>query len=171
MSIPGGGKARLGGPDRSQGWVEIRREERGAFVAEPAVRPPVVVPAAVVLDDYAGFAERPKLLLVEALVPEPAVEGFDEAVLPGAAGLYIDRLDVIIGQPALEFLGDKLRAVVRADELGRSVELDRLLHQIDDIARLQSPIRAEHMALPRVLVEDRQHPDRSAPDQIGRAHV
>jgi hypothetical protein len=49
------------------------------------------------------------------------VEGFDEAVLPGAAGLDVDGLDLVVGSPALELLGDKFRSVVGADELWRAV--------------------------------------------------
>ena len=74
------------------------------------------------------------MLAVEALVAEAAVEGFHEAVLPWAARLDVEGLYLVCCQPALEFLGDKLRAVVGADVVGRSVLGDGALHQVDDIA-------------------------------------
>jgi hypothetical protein len=45
------------------------------------------------------------------------MDGFDEAVLQGNARLDVEGLDLVPGRPALEFVGDKLRAVVRADVL------------------------------------------------------
>ncbi len=50
--------------------------------------------------------ERPELLLVEALVPEAGVEAFHEAVLPGTARVDVDGLDVVVGQPAVDLVGD-----------------------------------------------------------------
>jgi hypothetical protein len=74
--------------------------------------PLLVIFVAVILDDDSCLREGPKLLTVEALVAEASVEGFHEAVLPGAAGLDVDGPDLVVRQPPLEFLGDKLRAVV-----------------------------------------------------------
>jgi len=53
------------------------------------------------------------------------VEGFHEAILPRTGRLDVDRLDLLFGEPPLEVLGDKLRAVVGADELLGSVLRDR----------------------------------------------
>ena len=77
----------------------------------------VVFPAEV-FDDDPRFRERPQLLAVEAFVAEARAKRFDEAVLPRAGGRDVDCFDVLVGQPALEFLGDELRPVVGADELG-----------------------------------------------------
>jgi hypothetical protein len=54
-------------------------------------------------------------------VAEAPVEKLHEAILPGAASLDVDRLDLLVGEPALGLFGDKLRAVVGADLLGRPV--------------------------------------------------
>ena len=97
MSIPGVGKARLGGPDRSQGWREIRRKARGCLVPEFTVRPLLVIFNAEVLDDDPGFGEGPELLPVEAFIAEAPVERFDKPILPWAAGLDVDGLDVVGG--------------------------------------------------------------------------
>ena len=50
------------------------------------MRPEGVVFPAVVLDDHAGFGERPELLPVKAFIAEASVEALHIAVLPRAAG-------------------------------------------------------------------------------------
>ena len=74
-----------------------------------------VVFEAEVFDHDADLGQRPKLLAVEAFVAEAGVERLDKAVLPRARRSDVDGLDVLRSQPALEFLGDELRAVVGAD--------------------------------------------------------
>ena len=74
-----------------------------------------VVFEAEVFDHDAGLGQGPKPLAVEAFVAEAGVERFDKAVLPRARRRDGEGLDVLRGQPALEFLGDELRAVVGAD--------------------------------------------------------
>ena len=49
------------------------------------------------------------------------MEPLGEAVLPRTGRLHVDRLDLLLGQPSLERLDDKLRTVVRADELRHTV--------------------------------------------------
>ena len=53
---------------------------------------------------------------------------------PFTARLNVDGFDLVVGQPTLEFLGDELRAIVRADGLRRPVLGDGALHEIDDVA-------------------------------------
>ncbi len=71
------------------------------------------------------FEEVGEQLAVEAFIAEAAVEAFVDSVLPGTAGLDEAGLDARLLQPFLEELGDKLRAVVAAQVLGRPVELDQ----------------------------------------------
>jgi hypothetical protein len=94
------------------------REAFWALVSQLAVRPVIVVLAPVVLNDDAGFGQGPELLPLEALVAQASTETLDEAVLPRTAGLDIDRLDLIGGQPLLDFLGDKLGAIVTSQLSG-----------------------------------------------------
>ena len=94
----------------------------------------------VIFDDNAGLGQGPELLAVEALVAEAAVEGFYEAVLPWAARLDVEGLYLVCCQPALEFLdSDKLRAVVGADVVGRSV-----LSRIGSNPATQDRIKTSH---------------------------
>ena len=60
----------------------------------------------------------------------------------GARRLDVDGLVLICGQPALEFVGDELRAVVVPDGLGDSV-------QDDGVGGLKGSVRSQGVTLPR----------------------
>ena len=126
------------------------------------MRPLLVVSVSVVFDHDAGLGQGPELLAVEALIPEAPVEGFHETILPGAPRLDVDGLDLVLGQPVLDLFSDKLRAIVGANVLRDAVLGDGALHKVDDVAGLEGPVRPEHMALPGVLIEDREHPQGAA---------
>ena len=87
-----------------------------------------VVVLTEVFDHDPGLGEGPELLAVEAFIAEAGVERFDEAVLPRACRGDVEGLDFLLCEPALEFLGDELRSVVGADELGRAVQCDGCLN-------------------------------------------
>jgi hypothetical protein len=53
------------------------------------MRSEVVVFAAPVFDEEASFSEGSEPVLVEAIIPESAVEAFDESILHGFAGLDV----------------------------------------------------------------------------------
>jgi len=74
------------------------------------------------------------LLAVQAFVAEATVEAFDEPAFPWARRGDVDRSDVLLGQPLLEILRDKLRAFVGADELRRKASYGQLLPE--DLAAL-----------------------------------
>ena len=81
-------------------------------------------------NDDARFAEGVYEFPVQALGPEPAVEAFHIAVLPGTSRVDVEGLDFVSGQALLDGLGDELGAVVGADVLGRPIALNGLLEQI-----------------------------------------
>ncbi len=87
-----------------------------------------VVVLTEVFDHDPGLGEGPKLLAVEAFVADAGVERFDKAVLPRACRGDVEGLDFLLCEPALELLGDKLRAVVGSDELRRPVLRNGLFH-------------------------------------------
>ena len=126
----------------------LRRE-----IAERAVGPLGVVVLTEVFDHDPGLGEGPELLAVEAFIAEAGVERFDEAVLPRACRGDVEGLDFLLCEPALEFLGDELRSVVGADELGRAVQCDGCLNQLDDLARTDLA-RGE---MPPATQKDRDH--------------
>jgi len=49
------------------------------------------------------------------------VKRLDETVLPGAAPIDIDRLDVFVGQPLLHLMSNELTAIVTMDLAGSSL--------------------------------------------------
>jgi len=126
------------------------------------MRPEGVVFPAVVLDDHAGFGERPELLTVEAFVTEASVEALHIAVLPRAAGFDVDRLDPVLGEPLLHRLGDELAPVVASQEGWCSMLLDRPTHPLQNITALEGSICSKHMAFAGVFIKDREHPQGSS---------
>jgi len=104
-----------------------------------------------------GLGEGPKLLAVKAFVAEAVVERFDEAVLPRARRGDLDGLNILLCETALEFLGDELRFVVGADELGSAVQRDGCLNQLYDVARTDLALRPQHMHLLSLLIKHGEH--------------
>ena len=76
------------------------------------MRPDGVVMPTPSLDQHLSFLERVEDLAVEQLVSELAIEGLIEAVLPRAAGLDKEGLDLDPGKPGSNDLGRELRAIV-----------------------------------------------------------
>ena len=116
-----------------------------------------VVVQAEVFDDDARLCEGPKLFAVEAFVTKATVETFHEAVLPRTGWSNVDGLDVLVRQPALEIMRDKLGAVVRADVLRGAMAGDGGLNQCNDIGRADAPFRAQDVNLLGVLVQHGGH--------------
>src|SRR5665647_2124766 len=95
-------------PDRSWGWTTPRRKNCRAFVAQPAVRPHLIVFLTVVAHHDPRFRQRPQLFPVQALIPETALKAFHKPVLPRAARLNVDRFDPIRFQPPLHLNSEPL---------------------------------------------------------------
>jgi len=113
----------------------------------------IVVLVSPVREDHAGLAERIYQLAVQALLPEAAVEAFRVSVLPRAAGIYIQRLYMVLREPLLDSPGDELRTVVRANILWRPMLAYRVAQSRQDIRRLDGAVRVDAAAFPRVLVD------------------
>ena len=56
-------------------------------------------------NDSSGLIYRSKPLPVEDFSSECAIEAFVVTVFPGAARIYLDRLDTNLGEPSLECPG------------------------------------------------------------------
>ena len=108
--------------------------------------PLMVIEAAVVFDDDTGFSQCPEGFSIEAFISETAVEALDEAILPRAAGIYIECLDLVGREPALYFMRNELGAVVAAQELWRSVLANRFGQPLQYVLGFQRASRA-HAAL------------------------
>lgn len=83
-----------------------------ALVAQFAVWAVLVVVLPEVFDHYSGLGKRPALLAIETLIAEAGMEALDKVVLPGTTRLDADRADALLGEPALDDMGDRLRAMV-----------------------------------------------------------
>jgi hypothetical protein len=95
---------------------QILRKFIGRFIAQTTMRSFSIVKASIVFDDDdAGFGDGKEDFLVKALVSKAAMETFNESVLPGTARLNIQRLDVGSMTPILNDVGDKFRAIIRAN--------------------------------------------------------
>jgi hypothetical protein len=65
--------------------------------------------------DRPGIAEAVEDLQSQALVTEATVKALGVAVLPGAAGLNVERRDADVAEPSTKLVGSELRSVVAAD--------------------------------------------------------
>jgi len=81
-------------------------------MAQPAVRPHLIVFLPIVAHDYACFRERPQLFPIQAFIPEPPMKAFHKPVLPRTTWLNVDRFNSIGLQPLLHDLGNELQTVV-----------------------------------------------------------
>ena len=89
-----------------------------------------VIKASIVFNDDAGFGDRKEDFLVQALVSKAAMETFNKSVLPGTARLNIQRMDLGGKTPILNDMGDKFRAIVRANKRRRPLEIGQALQGI-----------------------------------------
>ena len=153
------------GARRATGGQSFLAGLGGGAIADPAVGPFLVVVAAVILGQDAGFGDAEHEFPVKALIAQAAVEAFDVPVLPGAAWFDIERLDPAPGQPVAQDAGDELRAVVAADVLGRTPFGHQSFHHFDQIVGRELARHMQREAFPTVLVEEGQ--DAQPPAVVG----
>ena len=118
----------------------------------------MVVLVAPVFDDDPGLGQRPELFPVQALFPESGVEAFDVTVLPGAPGINVEGLDSLAGQPLPKMVLNKLGSIIAADVLRSSMLVDQAGHDLPDLPGVDLTVDMDAPALPRVLVQNGQHP-------------
>src|SRR5208283_5937403 len=81
-------------------------------VSQRRMRPYRVVMHSPLLDHHLGLLQRVEDLSVQALIPELAVEAFTVPVLPGTAGLDVQRLRAHGRQPLPQSFRNKLGPIV-----------------------------------------------------------
>lgn len=84
------------------------------------------------LDVNPRVLEREEVVLVQALIPEPAVEAFDVGVLDRFPWLDEVQLDAVIRRPRIERDAPKLAAVVERQSRRPATRTDRRLKCSDD---------------------------------------
>jgi len=87
------------------------------------MRPDVVVIVTPITKHHPPFTQGVDHFPIQTLGPEPAIEALGITVLPGATRINVDRADIVVLKPLLDDPGNKLRAVVTADELWGSMLL------------------------------------------------
>ena len=76
----------------------------------------LVVQAPIVLHDDASFGDGKEDFWRKTFVSKTAMKTFDDAILPRAAWLDIQRLHLGGSAPVLNEPGDKFRAIIRANK-------------------------------------------------------
>jgi hypothetical protein len=85
-----------------------------ANCADAAYRPPG-------FQDDSGLKKGTEEFPVQALVTQLVVEAFNVSVLPWGTRGDLDRLDLLLGQPVHDGIGDKLWPIVASEMLRSSV--------------------------------------------------
>ena len=92
----------------------------------------------------------------QALVAELAVEALVQSILPRLAGIYRDGLDVGAGELTQDRPRYELRAVVRTQVPGRTINADQPGQHLDHAAGADTAGDVDREALPGVLVDHGQ---------------
>src|SRR5580700_6624173 len=104
-------------------------------------------------------------VLVQALVAELAVEGFDVGVLVGLAGADEGQLDVALIRPGIEDLAFELRAMINGDGSGQASRVGQPLEHRFDSGAGDRGVDFESHTLARTVIDDRKTPQ---PSTIGQ---
>src|SRR5579872_6906993 len=120
------------------------------------MRPNLVVVTSVLLDDDLGIDSVPEPLHAQALVAELAVERLVGSVLPRFSRINVRGIDVGLSQPLQHGTGDELRAVVRAQVLGASMDADQFAQHLDDPAGTDASGHVDRQTLASELIDHGQ---------------
>ena len=115
-----------------------------------------IVQPSPLLDEDDSLGQCVEDLSVQELVSELAVEALVVAVLPRTSGLDVERLNTESGQPSPHELGRGLRAVVRAQMLGRTVASEEIGQDLEHVVGSDLSSHLDCQTLPRVLVDHGQ---------------
>src|SRR5512137_955349 len=125
------------------------------------MRPDIIVFQAPPFNEHLSLFQGIEDLTVEPLIPQLAVETLNEAILPGASRLDIQGLNPDAAQPVSNRFGRKLRAVVRTDVLRNAMPDKKSCQTLQHIVSAEPTLHNNRQALPAVLVDHRQKPQRA----------
>jgi hypothetical protein len=120
------------------------------------MRPQVVVLMTPVIDEQTGFLEGAEPVLVKAVIAEGAVEGLDEGVLDGLAGLDVVEVNLAPLSPEVKRLARELRAVVTGDGTRGSHRVTECIEQIGHNGSPDGGIHMESQTLAGAVVHQSQ---------------
>jgi len=106
---------------------------RRRAVPQCAMRSSLVVIHPPGRNDCARFSQRPEPVLVQALVPELAVEALDIRVLRRFTSLDEPQLDASLIRPLVQCPAGKLRSLVGPDDFRQGPKLRRLIEHPRDV--------------------------------------
>lgn len=115
-----------------------------------------VVLDAPALDDLSGLVHRDEPMLVQALVPELAVERFDVGVLHGLARANEGEHDVICVGPGIQHLAFELRAMINSDRLGQPADIGQAFEHRDDTRAGNRGVDLQGQAFAGAVIDDRE---------------
>lgn len=121
------------------------------------MRPGGVIVPPPGLDEHLGFLQCVEHLPIQELVAELRVKALAVSVLPRASRRDIERLYIQTPQPFAQRRGDELRAIARADMIGRPMLDEQICQRLQDKLRVQLALHPDGQALTAVLVDHAQH--------------
>ena len=123
--------------------------------------PSAVVAEAPPLNGALRIGEGEKPVLVQALVPEPAVERLDEGVVHGLARTTELELHAVLMGPGVERLAPELRSIVHRDALRQPARATQSLEDRDDARTPEAHIDLDHRALAGARIHHGQRAERA----------
>jgi len=133
-------------------WPVSQRTMRTYSVA---VSPPL-------LDQHTSLPQRVERLPVQQLVLQHPVERLDVSILPRTARLDEQCSHADSPEPLTNRPGAELRPVVGPVVCRDAPADEQIRHGVQNIVRVDPPALFDGQALPRVLVNYRQHPEHPA---------
>ena len=122
-------------------------------------------------DDLPGMAVAAEQMLVQALVPQPAVEAFHEAVLHRFSGRNVMPFDVAVLLPGEHGIRGEFGAIVGDDHAGIAAPFgDRIQFASGTFAR-DRVVHDGRQAFPAEVVDDTQDAEAASIDQRVRHEV
>jgi hypothetical protein len=124
--------------------------------ADGTVRAEMVVFVSPVVDEEAGFVDGIEPVLVKAVIAEGAVEGFNEGILHGFAGLDVMKMNASSLCPKEDGLAGELRAIVGGDDFWKAASEGEFFQDINDSNAADGSIDMESQALAGEVIHQGQ---------------
>lgn len=124
--------------------------------AQGFLRALFVVFAAPCIDDDLGMLQAGEPVLVQALIPEPAIERLDVGDLVGFAGFNQEELNATGMRPGQHGPAAELLAVVGSDRLGQATRLGQLIEDAHELIPAHCPLGDDGHGFMGRIVNDGQ---------------
>ena len=129
-------------------------------VIQRRVRSPGVVFLPPLLHHDLGLLQRVEDLPVQAFIPQLPIETLTIPVLPWTTWFDVQPSGPEIPQPWAQLPGDELRAVIGSNVLRDPSPQHHLRQRLDHLQAAHPSLHSDRQAFPRILVQQRQQPQR-----------